>query len=209
MRPRIHNTLSYAVAALVFAVLAPYSVPGVPLVAGLWFVHFGRRAAESLWIHRYSGRLVLASDFIMEYVYYWGFAAWIAWSLRGAAWSPPGTIAALAGTSIFLVGECGNALMHFKLRAMRLRAGDPQRSVPRGGPFELVSCPHYLFEIISWCGFAIVAPVWASVAFLVLATIILCSYAYVRHRRYHEDFDGRDGRPPYPPRRKAIIPLVF
>jgi hypothetical protein len=38
---------------------------------------------------------------------------------------------------------------------------------------------------------------------------VLGAWARKRHQRYHEVFDGSEGRAPYPAERRAFIPLVF
>ena len=110
---------------------------------------------------------------------------------------------------MFLCGEIGNTWAHQKLRALRAQSGVSHKSIPVGGLFEWVSCPHYFFEIMSWCGFFWVTRLWASAIFLSLGTAIVMSYAQARHRAYKKEFDGEDGRVSYPSRRKAVLPGIF
>lgn len=56
-------------------------------------------------------------------------------------------------------------------RASGAAAG--QYVVPRGGAFEWVSCPHYLAEIVIYCGFC-VAQRASPLAALVLAWVVRC-----------------------------------
>lgn len=214
MTPRAHNVLSYTGALLV--------VPGVAVARGgfgdaeramglalpvmLWTTHFLRRALESLWLHRYSKPRFPLGDALFEYVYYWGFGTWIAWSLTAAPPSGGGLRAGL-GVALFLVGELGNHRCHRLLAALRPANGD-ERPIPHGFLFERVSCPHYFFEITTWLGFALVAPALPTVVFLALGTTILGVWGWQRHRDYQRRFDGRDGTR-YPPERRAVIPFVF
>lgn len=209
MPPRAHNMLSYAMTAVVFLAVMPGHKPAACFVALLWVGHFVRRTLEARYVHRYSGRPVPPGDFLVEYVYYWGFAAWIAWSLRDPAWSLPASPTVIVGAAIFLSGEAGNAWAHLKLRKLRTAPGQTQRSIPRGGLFELVSCPHYLFEIISWIGFLVVTQVLGATVFLALGATIVASYALARHKAYKKDFDGQQGRERYPAQRKAIFPYLL
>jgi very-long-chain enoyl-CoA reductase len=209
MAPRIHNTLSYSGAALALLSVSPWNKPAALYVALLWGVHFVRRSLESLFVHRYSGRPVPPADFIVEYVYYWGFALWIGWSLRDDAWSLPDRASVLWGTALFALGEVGNAWAHQKLRSLRQTGGQTARAIPHGGLFSWVSSPHYLFEITSWCGFVLVSQLWAAAAFLILGSCILTTYALNRHRSYRATFDGQAGRETYPQARKAIFPFLL
>jgi very-long-chain enoyl-CoA reductase len=214
--PRAHNLVSYSVALLVFVAVAGVrvavtaaSVPLAVVIAGaLWCLHFARRAAESAAVHRYGKRRVPASDVVIEYAYYWGFAAWNAISLTSAGYRAPSAVLLAAGIGVFALAELGNAKAHRMLRDLR-PSGTTRRVIPRGFLFERVSCPHYLFEIGSWIGFALVAQTWAALSFLLVGAGILASWARSRHVAYCKDFDGRDGRELYPPERRALIPGIF
>ncbi|EFJ52371.1 hypothetical protein VOLCADRAFT_103030 [Volvox carteri f. nagariensis] len=77
-------------------------------------------------------------------------------------------------------------------------------SIPRGGPFELVSCPHYLGEILIYVALALVTR--GSVGTLLIAAWVLLNLvlaADATQRWYHHHF------PDYPRRRAALIPLLF
>ena len=91
----------------------------------------------------------------------------------------------------------------------RLRTGERDaRALPSGGLFRLVSCPHYLFEIVVWIGFFAAAPNDATRTFLWVGAAIMLVRALFRHRAYRRRFDGREGRPLYPRSRRALIPYV-
>jgi very-long-chain enoyl-CoA reductase len=225
MPPRKHNVISYSVALLVFVAVIfarhryggdlELSLPwllslSTPTLLGavMWCFHFARRTAESAWVHRYSKAIVPLGDVITEYVYYWGFAAWNAVSLT--AQHPRTSVSWLVvlGVAVFVVAELGNARAHRMLRKLR-PDGSKERVIPRGFLFERVSSPHYLFEILSWVGFALATQTWAALAFLVVGAGILGSWARARHAAYHQQFDGKEGREAYPASRRALIPGAF
>lgn len=214
MTPRAHNVTSYAGALVVLPVAVavrntthgPALTWQVALPVVLWVAHFARRAFEALWLHRYSKPSFPWGDALIEYVYYWGFGAWIGWTL-GAPASAPFASHVWLGTALFLSGELGNHRCHRLLAALRPAAGS-ERPIPRGFLFEWVSCPHYLLEITSWVGFALVAPSFATLGFLLLGSGILGAWAFQRHRDYRRRFSGGTD-PEYPPTRRALIPFVF
>lgn len=219
MRPRLHNLLSYAGAQLVFVVVAAAQVASrsgalqvMPLSAciggAMWLLHFSRRTSESAFVHRYTKPSVPLGDVLTEYVYYWGFAAWNAWSLFAKSYREPSQVWLLLGSAIFVTAQLGNAKAHRMLRELRA-PGASTRAIPRGFLFERVSCPHYLFEIMTWVGFALATQTWSALAFLLVGAGILGSWAHARHLAYRKDFDGQDGRELYPPARRALIPGVF
>jgi very-long-chain enoyl-CoA reductase len=216
MPPRAHNLISYTLALLVFvavfgvrAFINPAPLAPVALLAALlWCVHFARRASESAWVHRYGKASVPTSDVVTEYVYYWGFAAWNAMSLTSPSYLGPATWLVVLGGAVFVSAELGNARAHRILRDLRPE-GTKARVIPCGFLFERVSCPHYLFEILSWVGFALLTQTWAARVFLLVGAGILAAWARARHVAYVKEFDGQDGRPKYPASRRALIPGVF
>jgi very-long-chain enoyl-CoA reductase len=216
MRPRLHNLVSYSLALLVFVVVAGWRAStgaspaslAAEFATALWCLHFARRAFEAGFVHRYGKPRVPLGDVITEYVYYWGFAAWNAWSLFSPSYRPTAPAWLGIGGAVFALAELGNAKAHRMLRDLRA-PGTSTRVIPRGFLFERVSSPHYLFEILSWVGFAVVAQTWAALAFLVVGAGILGSWANARHVAYRKDFDGAEGREGYPASRRALIPGVF
>jgi very-long-chain enoyl-CoA reductase len=175
---------------------------------GMWCLHFARRASEAAFIHRYGKPQVPLADVLTEYVYYWGFAVWNALSLLSESYRGPALGWVLTGAAVFVLAELGNAKAHRMLRDLR-PAGTAARVIPRGFLFERVSSPHYLFEILTWVGFALATQTWAALAFLLLGSGILASWARARHLAYRKDFDGLEGRASYPAARRALIPGVF
>ena len=214
MRPRVHNVLSYTGALLVFWGVLRWRLWGVavPLsassAAGLWSVHFVRRTWESAFVHRYSKPSIAASDYLTEYLYYWGFAAWIAYSVTDARHSAAPALMQGLGLALFVAAEAGNARAHRILRDLR-SPGGRERQIPRGLVFRRLSCPHYSFEILSWVGFNLVTATWAGVAFMLVGAGILGAWAYARHQAYRREFDGQQGRELYPVERRALLPFLF
>lgn len=203
--------MAFVVFAAVFAVRALRAesvAPVAVLAAALWSVHFWRRAAEAGWVHRYGKAAVPVGDVVTEYIYYWGFAAWNAWSLTSVSYVQPAVWLVACGALVFVMAETGNARAHRMLRDLR-PVGTKQRVIPHGFLFERVSCPHYLFEILSWVGFALLTQTWAARAFCVVGAGILGAWAHTRHVAYRKDFDGNEGREKYPEARRALIPGVF
>jgi len=185
---------------------------GLSLTAGLalalWSAHFLRRALESAFVHRYSKPSIGAGDYLTEYVYYWGFGAWIAWSVTASAARPSVSLLQVSGLALFVLAEAGNARAHRVLRQLRT-AGGRERQIPRDVLFKRLSCPHYTFEILSWLGFNLVTQTWAGIAFMLVGAGILSAWAHTRHVAYGKEFDGRDGREKYPVERRALVPFLF
>ena len=214
MRPRVHNIVSYSVTLLVFWSVLVWRSRGTGLPAtaslgaALWTAHFVRRTLESAVVHRYSKPAIGAGDYLTEYLYYWGFAAWVAWSLTAPSHRPPHVFAQAFGLALFVVAEASNSRAHVMLRDLRGPTGS-EKPIPRGFLFERVSCPHYFFEILSWVGFNCVTGTWAGLAFMLVGAGILAAWAHTRHAAYKKQFDGVAGRELYPEQRRALIPFLF
>ncbi|KAF3959366.1 hypothetical protein CMV_015817 [Castanea mollissima] len=76
--------------------------------------------------------------------------------------------------------------------------------VPRGGLFELVSCPNYFGEIVEWLGWAVMTWSFAGLGFFLYTCANLVPRARANHRWYLDKF-GED----YPKGRKAVIPFLY
>ncbi|KXZ49171.1 hypothetical protein GPECTOR_23g98 [Gonium pectorale] len=76
--------------------------------------------------------------------------------------------------------------------------------IPRGGLFELVSCPNYFGELLEWTGFALASWSWPS-----LAWALFCASTFIprslTHHRWYKDVFGDE----YPAGRRALIPYLL
>ena len=184
------------------------------LSAAMFVLHFVRRAVEVVAVNDYTG--TWARDSRLEIVYYalWGLAA-------GAASSPAALAVVgvapsalrLAGAAAFTVGEFGNAWSHLELRRLRAERdalGTHAYVVPGRGPFAYVSSPHYTFELLSWCGYALHSALDpTSVALVAISAAAMSGFAADRHARYvalHKEGDRSNGDPST---RWRMIPFVW
>lgn len=106
------------------------------------------------------------------------------------------------GVGLFLLGAAVNLRSDAVLRDLRSGGAGSYR-VPRGGLFDLVSCPNYLGEIVEWTGFALVMWALPGTAFLVWTVANLVPRALQHHRWYRATF------PDYPRTRRALVPFLF
>jgi 3-oxo-5-alpha-steroid 4-dehydrogenase 1 len=108
----------------------------------------------------------------------------------------------LLGVTLFAAGLTINLRSDAVLR--RLRApGETGYRIPRGGLFELVSCPNYLGEIVEWVGWAVATWSLAGLAFAFWTAANLLPRALAHHRWYRRRF------PDYPAERRAIVPFLL
>eukprot|EP00466_Bigelowiella_natans_P003750 jgi/Bigna1/86794/estExt_fgenesh1_pg.C_140011 len=188
LSPRTHNFVSYAGAAAVLALLWPYSKSSASKSVGfvMWVAHFARRALETVFVFHFSGSIVPVADSAQEFAYYWLFAAWISQSIsRVAPISEQPRMAQilhLAGVAIWATSQYANHCCHRSLA----RNKDKSRRVSSGGYlFDIVTCPHYFFEILSWVGFNLATHFTVpGVLFASAGSVIMTCWAAQKHQRY-------------------------
>lgn len=109
----------------------------------------------------------------------------------------------LLGAALFAIGLFINIRSDYALLALRKSRSDGGYGVPRGGLFEVISCPNYFGELLEWIGWAILTWSLAGTAFAVYTAANLVPRAIAHHRWYREKL------PDYPAGRRAVIPFVL
>ncbi len=168
------------------------------IVLAATLIHFGKRCLEALFVHKYSGPVDLATSLLIM-SFYTIVAVGVAYLNRWPLPAPNGLF--WAGLGLFAIGIAGN-FWHHKLLADLRREGSGY-AIPRGGLFEWVVCPHYLFEILTWLGIAMLS----QHLFTYLTVLGMGCYLAARSintlKWYHAQF------PNFPKARKALIPFIL
>lgn len=221
-------------AALYCAATAPQLNGRELLVASLLALHFGKRVAEVIGLHKYSGSVQAAASGFIGFFY--ALVVLLICSQQHKvpaslyAQRPSSTSLAL-GLCLFALGEAGNLYHHALLARLRnpreqvaftaaavsatpstadALAAPPaapparQYTLPRGGMFELVTMPHYFFELVAWLGIALVAQ--QANALLVFAGMV--SYLSGRAVATTQWYMGKFGKS-WPASRRHIVPFLF
>lgn len=194
----------------VFALLGFFSTgqdptqPGAWALVGLWLLHYLHRTFVFPFRLRGAATMpVLVVALALAFNTFNAFlnGRWLSGEGRyPLAWL--GEPRFLLGAALFLVGLGVNWWADGVLR--RLRApGETGYRIPRGGLYELVSCPNYLGELLEWLGFALAAWSLAGLAFAVYTAANLVPRALAHHRWYRAQF------PDYPAARRALLPFLF
>ena len=170
----------------------------------MWCIHFTRRLIEILCIYM-ARKPVLYGQVIMSLSVRIIFGFCVGWSINyHLHYEPPAGGLIVVGVLIFVVGEVGNCLSH-----IHLMRSAKQKTIALGGIFNYVSRPHYLFEILSWLGFALTSFTLPSLLFFLLNTTVLLIRGYRRHAKYRELDMKQEKDTTYCRKRKAIIPFLF
>ncbi|TYJ15904.1 hypothetical protein E1A91_A10G214100v1 [Gossypium mustelinum] len=99
-------------------------------------------------------------------------------------------------------GICGNFYHHCILSKLRTKGGKEYK-IPKGGLFELVICPHYLFEILGFLGISLISQTLYSFSTTLGIAVYLMCRGYVTRKWYMSKFED------LPKEVKAVIPYVF
>lgn len=205
---RVGWILMEAPAPLVFLaahLAAPHaSEPAALWLLALWQLHYVHRAFVFPFRLRTADKrmpLAIAAAGAAFNVFNGGLQGAAAAAV-GAAAGPTPLARLLLGTAVLVVGVGVNVWADTKLIALRGDGASGYR-VPRGGLFELVSCPNYLGELTVWLGWAIATGSPAGFAFLAYTAANLVPRALQHRAWYRRTFTD------YPPGRRAIVPFVL
>jgi hypothetical protein len=207
LRSRDGMLLAYAPALL--AAAASFAVPGAvegaraELLSAALAAHFLKRILEVLCVHRYSGSMPLGTAATISCSYLVSTATMVYAQHLSRGLPDPAVDLLCPGVLVFAVGLAGNLYHHRLLSGLRADDGDGGYKVPRGGLFGLVACPHYLFEILAFFGFAMISQTLYALAVATGTAAYLAGRSCATRRWYRSKFQD------FPPRIKALIPYVL
>ena len=192
-----------AFVAIFFA--GSHALEATPLVLlAMWLAHYVQRTFVFPFTMRPGGRTpvsVVAMGFLFNLVNAYLNARWLSefGSYTSAwLWSP----AFIIGLILFITGYRINRWADHVLLTLRA-PGETGYKIPRGGLYELISCPNYFGELLEWVGFAIAASSVAGWSFAVFTAANLVPRALTHHRWYRAQF------PDYPQSRRAVLPFIL
>lgn len=157
---------------------------------------------QVLFIHKYSGGMMLDSVIIISSSYLFAAAGVIYIQSLTQGFPEPPIDLKYIGFLIFLIGISGNFYHHYLLSRMRGK-NEKGYKIPQGGLFGLVICPHYLFEIIAFVGISFISQTLFTYCCTVGIAVYLMSRSFVTRKWYLSKFEN------FPKNVKALIPYVF
>lgn len=178
----------------------------------LVMLHFLKREFESLFVHRFSHATMPAFNIVKNSTHYWILSGLV---LGGGVYSPSLGAEVVRGSlrdnrtfiwlcvALWALAELGNLHTHVTLMNLRPK-GTRVRQIPRGGAFELVSCPNYFFEAVAWLAITVMSFSLSSLIFLVVSTVQMTIWAIKKHKNYRREFGDQ-----YPRQRKIMYPFIF
>lgn len=211
--PTVNNNLGWMImeipslATLSFFFFTGSAEPGVVawILYGLWALHYTNRSFIYPFRQRNKKKrmplLIVGSAVFFNLVngflngYYLGNFADYA-----SGWMM--TVPFVAGAVLFVAGMVTNIWSDNKLLNLR-KPGETGYKIPKGGLFNVISCPNLFGEMIEWSGYALMAWNPAALSFAVWTWANLLPRALAHHDWYQEKF------PDYPEQRKAAIPFIL
>ena len=171
-------------------------------------LHFLKRELETLFVHRFSAATMPARNIFKNSFHYWILAGI---NIAGWVYSPSSPTAKDAklillsvGLLLYTVGELWNLYAHWTLSRLR-SAGGTERGIPKGFGFDLVTCPNYMTETISWMGVYLVSGLNYSVLlFIVVSVGQMMSWAKKKEIRYRKEFGDK-----YKKKRYTMLPGLW
>ena len=170
--------------------------------------HFIKREVETLFVHRFSASTMPFRNVFKNSFHYWvlaglNIAAWI-YSPNSPTAKEPNDLLMYAGLALYCVGEMGNLQAHMTLMNLRSPGGN-ERAIPRGWMFDLVTCPNYMTETISWLGVLVVSNFSLAVlVFMAVSVAQMMAWAKKKENRYRKEFGDR-----YKKKRYTMLPGIF
>lgn len=170
--------------------------------------HFLKRELETVFVHRFSASTMPAMNIFKNSFHYWvlagvNIAAWI-YAPNSPTAKEPNHLLLYGGLVAYTIGEFGNLYAHLVLRGLR-SSGGRERGIPQGMGFGLVTCPNYMFEVLSWIGMYLVSGLSLSVLlFAIVSTGQMMSWAKKKERNYRNEFGDR-----YKKKRFTMLPGIW
>uniref|UniRef100_A0A4W4G332 Steroid 5-alpha reductase C-terminal domain-containing protein n=1 Tax=Electrophorus electricus TaxID=8005 RepID=A0A4W4G332_ELEEL len=172
--------------------------------------HYVKRILETLFVHRFSHATMPLRNIFKNCLYYWCFAAWMAYYINHPLYTPPyyGEQQVKSALVVFLFCQLGNFSIHVTLRNLRPPGAKTKKiPYPTKNPFTwifaVVSCPNYTYEVGSWLGFTVMTQCIPVAAFTAVGFVQMTVWARGKHRTYLKEFKE------YPSLRSPILPFVL
>lgn len=178
------------------------------LAALLWTLHYVKRVAESLFLHKFTNDTMPLPNIFRNSAHYWLAGVLVSYFVNHPLYTAPALLNIQIGCVLWVIGQLGNLQAHVKIAFIR-PPGSTEKVMPTGGMFNLVSFPNYFFEVMHWVGFCMITQTFAAYLFLFMGGSTMMIWAAQKHRRYKKLFDGKEGRPLYPRSRKIMFPFVW
>jgi very-long-chain enoyl-CoA reductase len=173
----------------------------LPTLAGwMLLAHFTKRDLEVLFLHKYSGQTELNAARTIGFYY-----ALTTLMISLVATPTPTELGCQIGLALFAIGSFGNFYHHSLLAQLRSSSANKKYSAPRGGLFNYVAAPHYMFELVAWLGIAVASHQITGYLTVLSMTLYLSARSYNQNQWNKKKFGEKE----WPSSRKNLVPFVY
>lgn len=174
----------------------------VTLAGLMCLAHFAKRNLEVLFVHSYSGSTELSAARLIAFFY-----ALVTFMICFVSSTETGEVEAKISQVLFVTGMAGNLYHHYLLASLRSKTVGSQKSyvAPKGGLFEYVAAPHYLFELVTWLGIAVASGHITAYLNLISMTGYLGARSFNQNNWNKTKFDKSE----WPDSRKNLVPFIY
>lgn len=190
-------------AALSSSAVFPYRDLRIVMLLSVLTIHFFKRVIEVLFVHKYSGSMALDAAIPIGLSYTISTMTMIYAQYLSQDFHEPAIDLKYVGIALFLIGIVGSFYHHNILSNLR-KKGDREYRIPKGGLFDLVICPHYLFEIVEFVGVSCIAQTTYTFSFTLGTMLYLMGRSYATREWYRSKFGDKFHKDV-----KALIPYTF
>ncbi|KAK5101810.1 3-oxo-5a-steroid 4- dehydrogenase [Lithohypha guttulata] len=170
--------------------------------------HFVKRELETLFVHRFSASTMPFTNIFKNSAHYWllagvNMAAWI-YAPNSPTAKEPNSLLMFTGLALYGIGELLNLQSHLTLMNLRSPGGS-ERAIPQGWLFNLVTCPNYMTEALSWLGVLLVSNFSLSVVVFILVSVgQMMQWSKKKENRYRKEFGSQ-----YKKKRYTMLPGIW
>ncbi|KAI3799586.1 hypothetical protein L1987_34885 [Smallanthus sonchifolius] len=198
----VFYTPSFVVGLAALAIL-PRQDLRFSMVQYVLTVHFLKRILEVLFVHKFSGFMMVDAAITIGVSYCVSTATMIYAQYLSQELPEPSVDLKYVGIAVFLIGMTGNFYHHCILSNLR-KKGDREYKIPKGGLFDLIICPHYFFEIVGFIGVSCISQTTFTLCFTLGTMFLLMGRSHATREWYCLKF-GETFRKDT----KAIFPYLF
>ncbi|KAJ9138698.1 Very-long-chain enoyl-CoA reductase [Pleurostoma richardsiae] len=170
----------------------------------LFQAHFVKRELETVFVHKFAANTMPAWMIFRNSFFYWAFAGLLSgffiYSPKSPAARSELTPLDLIGLGLYVYGEVCNAIVHLHLASLRSRGGT-EKGIPTCIGSSLVTCPNYMFEVISWVGIILISREWAVVVFIATGTFYMAGWSRDKEKALRATFGDK-----YKKKRYTMLP---
>jgi len=168
--------------------------------------HYAKRILETLFVHKFSHATMPIFNLARNCSYYWTAGFGLGYFINHPHYTPVGDAQWKVGFALALLAQASNFYCHVIQSGLRPKGGKGY-VIPRGFLFEYFTCANYTAEIAGWLCFNIATQTLFGYGFMLVGLMQMRAWAYAKHKRLVQLFDGKQGREKYP-RRWKLLPFM-